>query len=75
MQGMGYGLGEVAIQGTYHKAEGGEWPSLDKGKTTTIAALEKSYAGVITASIMRIDSINQSAELNITISCQPDQFS
>lgn len=75
LQDMGLGLGEVTIQGTYHKPEDeSDWPKFTHNKTTTIEALDQSFSGVITASNMRIDSIQQTAELSITISCQPDQF-
>jgi len=74
MQDMGLGLGEVTIQGTYHKEENEDWPEFTHNKTTTIVALDHSFNGVITASSMRIDSVNQLAELSITINCQPDQF-
>lgn len=75
LQDMGLGLGEVTAQGTYYKPEDeSDWPTFTHGKTITIEVLGQSFNGVITASNMRMDSINQSAELNITISCQPDQF-
>lgn len=74
MQNMGLGLGEVSIQGTHHKEEDEDWPSFKTNDTAIIAALGEKYAGVITASNMRIDSINQVAELSVTIACQPDQF-